>query len=298
MSLSVSVLITNYESWDDARLCVEKVIEHAGSEVDRILIADDASSSPPPLLPERVDVVRNSENLGFPATLNRGFRELTEDVIVHFDADGHPLMDFAIPTRQAFTDDEDLGALGFHMVDHDGDMTGSFTHESDISLTAFVAGQQIGRLFRSNGTSDLLLPNACGTAVRRSAYVDAGGFDESFDLLDVDLDFFLRLARRDWMIRYTPHIRAYHEGGGSPQTTATRVLRHHRDRWRLLRKHGYVNQPQVTKLCLTIRHIAEYVVLSILGRQLYDNQTQVQDKIEGRRRLLQSVWNDYQTSSP
>jgi hypothetical protein len=293
---TVSVLITNYESWTDASLCAKKVIEHTGSQVRRILIADDASSTPPPSLPDRVDVLRNPENRGFPATLNRGFRELTEDVIVHFDADGHPLMDFATPTGQAFAEDEDLGALGFHMVDYDGNRTGSFTPASDISLSAFVLGQQLGRTLPTSIKTGLLLPNACGTAVRRAAFIDAGGFDESFDLLDVDLDFFLRLARRGWTVRYTPHIRAYHEGGGSPQTTATRVLRHHRDRWRLLRKHGYVRRPQLVKLFLMLRHLAEYAVLRALGPVLFDNLTQIHDKAEGRRHLLRTVWNDYQVS--
>jgi GT2 family glycosyltransferase len=297
MSLSVSVLITNYETWPDAAQCARKVLEHSENQLERILVIDDASNASPPAFPDRVDVLRNDRNQGFPATLNRGFRELKEDIIVHFDADGYPVMDFATSTKLAFVENEELGVLGYHMVNHDGEMTGSFTPASSISLPGFIFGQRFRQLFTPSRKTDLRLPNACGTAVRRSAFVEAGGFDESFDLLDVDLDLFLRLARMGWDVQYTSQIRAYHEGGGTPQTTATRVQRHHRDRWRFLRKHGHVRFPTLVKLLLACRHSLEYVVLRTLGTVLFEDRARVRDKTQGRCRLLRSVWNDYEDAA-
>jgi GT2 family glycosyltransferase len=297
MSLSVSVLITNYETWPDAARCARKVVEHSGDEVCRILVMDDASEASPPPMPEGVEVKQHDENQGFPSTLNSGFEALEEDVIVHFDADGRPLMNFAPQVADAFSSDERLGALGFHMVDHEGRPSGSYTAASEISALQFLVGQRFARVLRTDASPRLLLPNACGTAVRRRAFQEVEGFDEAYELLDVDLDFFLRLNEAGWEIEYDPEIRAYHEGGGSPQTTATRVLRHHRDRWRLLRKHEYVRHPALVKLFLMFRHLAEYALFCAVGPVMFDDSAWISDKIEGRHRLLHSVQNDYQEVS-
>jgi len=293
MSLSVSVLITNYETWPDAARCAQKVVEHSGDDVCRILVMDDASQASPPSMPEGVEVKRHDENQGFPSTLNSGFEALEEDVIVHFDADGRPLMNFAPQVADAFSSDEGLGALGFRMVDHEGRPSGSYTAASEISALQFLVGQRFARVLRTDASPRLLLPNACGTAVRREAFREVGGFDEAFELLDVDLDFFLRLNAAGWDVEYDPEIRAYHEGGGSPQTTATRVVRHHRDRWRLLRKHGQVLFPEVIKSLLFLRHVLEYGVIALGGPVLFPNEERRRDKRLGRRQLIKKVWGGY-----
>ena len=293
MSLSISVLITNYETWSDAARCARAVVKQCGTDVERILVMDDASETSPPPMPEGVEVKRHDENRGFPSTLNSGFEALGEDVIVHFDADGYPLMNFAPQVAEAFSSNERLGALGFHMVDHEGRPTGSYTAASEISSLRFLVGQRIASMFKTDAFSELLLPNACGTAVRRRAFQDVGGFDEAFELLDVDLDFFLRLNGAGWKVEYNPDIRAYHEGGGSPQTTATRVVRHHRDRWCLLRKHERVSFPRMTKGLLFFRHVLEYGAIILGGPMLFPDEERRRDKQLGRRQLIRKVWEDY-----
>jgi len=294
MSLTVSVLITNYETWPDAARCAQKVVEHCGKEVSRILIMDDGSGSSRPPLPEGVEVRRHEENQGFPNTLNSGLKALQEDIVVHFDADGHPLMNFIPRVTQAFSSNKELGALGFQMVDRDGRPTGSYTASSELSVFQFLVGQRLAKRVGGDADTDLLLPNACGTAIRREAFRSVGGFDEDFELLDVDLDFFLRLDNAGWDVEYDSEIRAYHEGGGTPQSSATRVLRHHRDRWRLLRKHDRVSVPSLTKCFLFTRHVLEYGILSLGGTALFSDKKQLQDKQTGRHKLIKRVWRDYE----
>lgn len=293
MALDISVLITNYGAWPQAAHCAHKVIEYCGEDVSRILIMDDASEGEPPSLPDRVDVQRHETNQGFPATLNDGFKLLNEDVIVHFDADGYPLMNFAPRVVTAFSSKEELGALGFHMVDHEGETTESYIRSSSISTLRFIAGKRLSNCFPNIVEDDLLLPNTCGTAVRRDAFVSVGGFDEGFELLDVDLDFFLRIAQDGWMIEYDSKIRAYHEGGGSPQATATRVLRYHRDRWHMLSKHGKIVLPSMVKAGLALRHCIEYGVIWVLGILMLSGGEERSEKLKGRRDLLCRVWSEY-----
>jgi hypothetical protein len=129
--------------------------------------------------------------------------------------------------------------------------------------------------------------------VRRKAFESVGGFDEAFDFLDADTDFSMRLRQAGWRLGKSKDIVAYHEGGGSPQSTAKRVVRHHRNRWRLLRKHGKIRRPEVVKAVLTTRHGLEYGLLRLLGSFFTNTIAEKEDKIAGRRKLLKWVSREY-----
>ena len=52
-------------------------------------------------------------------------------------------------------------------------------------------------------------------AVRRSAFRELGGFNESFFMYYEEVDLCVRLARRGWEIRFTPVAEVTHVGGAS-----------------------------------------------------------------------------------
>ena len=108
----------------------------------------------------------------------------------------------------------------------------------------------------------------CAVALRRAAFLNVGGFDEGFDWLDADLDMSLRLHEAGWQLQTDPSLKACHRGGGSFQTTAQRVFRFHRNRWRLLTKHRRIRHPALLKLGLAARHGLEFAWLHTVGRLL------------------------------
>ncbi len=290
MSLGVSVLITNYETWSDAARCARSAVEHAGENLEEVLIVDDCSSSTgPDGLPDPIRVVRNETNRGYVRSVNIGFSHLDSDVVVLLDSDAEPLMDFVPGVQKAFSEDSDLGALALHLVDRDGNPTGAISPEPTVGH--YVLGQKAGSWLRHLRSENGMPPpgrmclHSCGMAVRRAAFEDVGGFDEAFDFLDADTDFSMRLRQAGWRLRKSDDLVAYHEGGGSPQSTAKRVLRHHRNRWRLLRKHGKIQRTGVVKALLGCRHGIEYAVLRILGPVLFDSEVR-DDKLRGRKKLL------------
>ncbi|MDJ0703823.1 MAG: glycosyltransferase family 2 protein [Leptolyngbyaceae cyanobacterium MO_188.B28] len=293
--MKISALITNYNTWPLTRRCAQALDHWSSEDLVQILVVDDASSGNPPVdLSEKVRVIHNEHNLGYVASVNVGFSQLSEDVVILLDSDAYPLMDLAKPIAQIFAAAPNLGALGFRLVGQDGCPTGS----SQIEPNAFglLLGQRMealhGRWFKSLQSERLCL-HSCGMAVRRSAFNDIGGFDEEFDFLDADTDFSMRLHTAGWQVHVNPTLVAFHEGGGSFQTTATRVLRHHRNRWRLLAKHQRLPHPAFFKLGLAMRHLCEYGTLHIIGRWLITESAKLQDKISGRRQLLREVWSGY-----
>jgi len=267
-------------------------VEHSGDQLDEVLIVDDCSSTTgPDDLPDPIRVVRNETNQGYVRSVNIGFSELDSDIVVLLDSDAEPLMNVVPGVRDAFSEDPELGAMALHLVDRDGHPTGAVSPEPTV--LHYVLGQKAGSwLRRATGGNGLPPPerlclHSCGMAVRRTAAEEIGGFDEGFDFLDADTDFSMRLRRAGWRLAKSDDLVAYHEGGGSPQSTAKRVVRHHRNRWRLLRKHGKLEAPEIARGALRLRLKLEYLLLRTAGRLLFPDKATLEDKIRGRRQLLQ-----------
>ena len=95
----ITVIVPVYRGVDDVERCLQSVLRHAGtSALDvRLLIIDDASPEPEvsayldelASTPSAVPIVllRNPENLGFVATVNRGLRHTQDGDVVILNAD-------------------------------------------------------------------------------------------------------------------------------------------------------------------------------------------------------------------
>jgi len=245
-------------------------------------------------LPEKVRVIQNPQNKGYVASVNIGFSQIKEDVVILLDSDAYPLVDLAQPLTSIFESNSALGAVGFNLVDEKKKPTGS--HHPEPHALGLLLGQQLEAqtrpLFPFLQSRPICL-YSCGMAIRRLAFENIGGFDEGFDFLDADIDFSMSLRRVGWQIQYHPELIAFHKGGGSFQTTATRVVRYHKNRWRLLDKHGCLPPPILFKPALATRHTLEYCILKVGGKQLIQDPISLKDKLGSRQKLLQKVWSGY-----
>jgi hypothetical protein len=64
------------------------------------------------------------------------------------------------------------------------------------------------------------------------------------------------------------------------------VVRHHRNRWRLLKKHDKIRHVYLVITALAVRHTLEYATLKVIGSVLYSDPDIRKDKLQGRRYLL------------
>jgi GT2 family glycosyltransferase len=262
-----------------------------------VLIVDDCSDTTgPDNLPGPVHVHRNETNQGYVRSVNIGFSHLDTDIVVVLDSDAEPLMDFVPGVREAFENISDLGAMALYLVDREGNPTGAVTPEPTVP--PYLLGQRASGWFpwwRPNGlpAPERMCLHSCGMAVRRAAFEEVGGFDEEFDFLDADIDFSMRLRQAGWSLRKSDDIVAYHEGGGSPQSNAKRTVRHHRSRWRLLRKHGKLRYPFLARIILALRHGVEYSVFRLAGPLITQDTAVLRDKLAGKQTLIRGVWSGY-----
>ncbi|WP_395750207.1 glycosyltransferase family 2 protein [Prosthecobacter sp.] len=296
--MTLGVLVTNYRAWQTTLATLEAVIELCpnDSELAQITVVDDASDAPSMWEKDkRVTIHCNSQNLGYVRSVNVGMALMEVDVVILLDCDARPLTAFAQEVRRQFDVDQKLGALGFTQTDDSQLLRPS--GEPTPTLLEFLIGPAffsrlpafIGRRMLPAGRR--LCIHSCCMAVRRSAFLQVGGFDEGFDFLDGDMDFSWSLLEHGWNTRITPEILCFHPGGGSPQSTGQRVLRFHRNRWRLLCKHGRVHWLVPAKLLLMLRHSMEVVALAVIC--LTPLARRLRPKLNTRWQLLTSVTKDY-----
>jgi GT2 family glycosyltransferase len=295
--VKVSVVITNHDTWPLTVRCVRALEKHSSGRISEIVVVDDASSTrAPPELPARARVVYNSKNLGYQASVNVGFREVSGDWVLLLDSDAYPLMDVVEPLERSFAADPALGAIALATVDELGRPTQ--TAQSEPRAFGFVLGPRLEGPYvklRDFLKEPQLVVYSCALGVRKSAFDAVGGFDEGFDFLDADLDFSMRLSEAGFKVMRDASVVAFHRGSGSPQTQSKRVLRGYRNRWRLLAKHRKLPAPAALKLVLSLRHVLEIETLLALllvtpegpRRALYA------EKLRVRYKLGRAVWSGY-----
>jgi FkbM family methyltransferase len=281
--LTIGVLVTTYNAAAQTKRCLDAVLRESEGQVQEIVVVDDSSTPPFEYGNERVRIFRHSKNLGYVESVNRGCAALTTDVVVLLDCDAYVIGDFAATARQLFQNDESLGLAGFTLQDEAGRPTGSAEYEPTV--WSLVLGQRLYHRFSellANRSSRVFF--SCAVAIRRECFVQLGGFDSRFDFLDADIDFSMRVNRSRWRARLGEGLHAVHEGGGSPQSSAKRVVRYHTNRYELLKKHGLMGYPGLVQVSVLMRAAVEQVILSIVF--LLDRSHRRSQQRQSRRAIL------------
>jgi GT2 family glycosyltransferase len=292
-TLSIGVLVLNYNTWALALRSLEAAIRLEDKEVSDYVLYDDGSTEPPPLgIDRRIRLICANANLGFAHALTVAFAAMTSDIVVLFDSDAYPLTSFASQVRSRFKEEHDLGQLGFRAEDEFGRQTESYLGEP--SQWSLILGQALYARTPKKALhpSRLCVITGC-MATRMEAYLQVGGFDRRLGFLDVDLDYSMRLHRRGWGVKTDSSVRVLHVGGGTPQLQRNRVLQFYKSRWYLLRKHGLLWSPKLAKSLILLRLWCELKVLRVMGRRLFPRPEVLEDKILGRVAILDYCKSNY-----
>jgi GT2 family glycosyltransferase len=174
---------------------VASVIALRGDRVDLVVVGNGAD---PPPLPAGVRVVRLPENVGVAAGRNAGVAACTGDVIMFLDDDGwYPDPGLGEHVAGRFAADPALGVLSFRVVDPEGG-PGARWH---------VPRLRVGDLERSSQATTFS-GGAC--AIRRSAYLEAGGLPGHFFYAHEETDLAWRLIDLGYLVRYDAAARMCH----------------------------------------------------------------------------------------
>jgi N-acetylglucosaminyl-diphospho-decaprenol L-rhamnosyltransferase len=239
----VDAVVVNYESGAALGHCVAGVL----GQVTRVVVVDNGSSDGSTDLaasrfPE-VEVIDSGANLGYGAAANRGMAateaptvlvcnpdlDLGPDTVATLAAalEEHPSWAVAGPLIRTPTGDRYPSARRFpSLVDAAGHaLLGIFAPDN-----RFTRSYQQTHLDGAGATSTPVdwVSGAC-FLVRRAAFEEVGGFDESYFMYAEDVDLCWRLARAGWRTGYVPEAEVTHLQGVSTERHPYRMIAaHHR----------------------------------------------------------------------
>jgi len=218
---SVSVVIVNWHS----EALLASVLSALDSQVvipEKVVIVDNGSSEALPL--ERytrghIAVMRMASNEGFAAGNNRAIEQaVTSEWIALLNPDAIPRVDWL--QRLLDAAERHPGACAFGSKQLMGENHAVIDGLGDVYHVSGAAwrdgyGRRDEADDREDEPWDIFAPCAAAAMYRRSAFLEAGGFDEDFFCYfeDVDLGFRLRLLGHKAML--VPQAVVYHLGAGT-----------------------------------------------------------------------------------
>ena len=174
---------------------VDSVLAQRGAQVELVVVGNGADVTG---LPAGVRAIRLAENVGVAAGRNAGVAACGGDVVLFLDDDGwYPDPGLAARIAGRFAADPALAVLSMQVVDPDGG-PGARWH---------VPRLRAGDPDRSSVVTTFL---GGASAIRRSAYLAAGGLPDLFFYGHEETDLAWRLMDRGYRLEYDAAARMCH----------------------------------------------------------------------------------------
>jgi GT2 family glycosyltransferase len=189
------VILTMGDRSAEVNRAVDSVLAQRGTQVELVVVGNGADV---PGLPDSVRTVRLPENVGVASGRNAGVRACGGDLVLFLDDDGwYPDPRLACHVAARFTADPALAVLSMRVVDPEG----------GPGVRWHVPRLRAGDPGRSSVVTTFL-GGAC--AIRRSAYLEAGGYPGIFFYGHEETDLAWRLMDRGYRLEYDADARMYH----------------------------------------------------------------------------------------
>lgn len=263
---SIRIIVVNWNAGKMLHDCIRSIelADRTSYEIERIVIVDNASKDgslddlASATLP--IDIVKNTDNVGFAKACNQGALGSPADCLLFLNPDTRLFSDsLRVPLH--FMQDplhHGIGICGIQLLDEAGSVSRSCAR-FPTPLTFYSAMLGLERLLARTGhfmrewdhAASAPVDHVIGAffLVRRRLFEDLHGFDERFFVYLEDLDFSLRARRRGQLSYFLANAQAFHKGGGtSEQVKAARLF--YSLRSRLLYGFKHFSRPQATLLAL------------------------------------------------
>lgn len=227
----VSIIIPVFNRLEFTEMCLAALSRTTPEGSYELIVVDNGSTDGTADFLKKQNmishVVTNPTNLGFAKACNQGAEAAHGDYLLFLNNDTEPQagwLDFLIRTIHP---NPAIGAVGSKLLYPDG----TIQHAGVVLVDDQKTGDPlVGKhIYRGNQPDfpEANIPfcyqalTAASLLVRRSAFVDAGGFDENFWNGYEDIDLCLRLGELGHLIIYAPEsVLVHHESKSGPERFA------------------------------------------------------------------------------
>jgi N-acetylglucosaminyl-diphospho-decaprenol L-rhamnosyltransferase len=250
--LDLSIIVLNWNTRQMLVDCLSSVQTAVANLACEVVVVDNGSTdgSQAMLLRHFPDVhlIQNDENVGFARANNQAMTASQGRYMLLFNSDAiatpgaiQSLLDLARTQPRA-------GIVGAQLVNRDGSFQASHTSFPTL-WQEFLMLTGLGRLFygqwypshspeEEKGPQTVDYVEGACLLVRREAFEDVGGLDESYFMYAEEVDWCHTMRERGWQVWYQPEAKVIHLGGGSSRNRRPqREADLYRSRVQFFRKH-------------------------------------------------------------
>lgn len=236
----VSVVILNYNGKRFVERCLQSVLRDAYFPKE-ILFVDNASTDGSLQLAypyqDKITIIKNRRNYGFPKGCNLGIRVARGEIIVLLNIDTEVCDGWLAELIAPLRNDPQIGMCGSKLLFPEScliQFAGGYMEPNGLTHH-YGYGQPDGDEFNAPREVDYL--TGASLAIRREVLDGLGGLDEGFPLYFEDLDFSCRMKQAGYRILYQPSSVVYHfETYGTQKQSFKYYYKYHRGRIRFLLK--------------------------------------------------------------
>ena len=212
----VSVVLVNFRGTDDTLEAIGHLgrLDWDGSLLEIVVVengsGDDSAARLKAEAPH-VKLVVSKTNDGFAGGCNRGVRESSGEYIALLNNDARPDAGWIRAAVARFDQSPRIGAVASRVLDWEGklvDYIGSAMTWYGMGYKPFTAEPPPPK---PDVSRDVLFGTGSAMFVRRSAFDQLGGFDESYFMFFEDVDLGWRLNLAGWRFVYEPESLAFHK---------------------------------------------------------------------------------------
>lgn len=254
MELSIDVVIVAYERWDLTESCLRHLQRQTVPH--RVILVDNGSTDGSPQKARtafpNIEVMELDGRHGFPAACNRGVEAGSGDAIALLNNDVDCQPDFLAKLVRPMERDDRVGLVSCLLLRPGGETIDSVGLTCDKTLATF-------QRFHGAPVADALRegPVAAGPAgaaalIRRRAWEDVDGWDETISYYSEDIDFNLRVRSAGWHHAIATDAIATHVGSATAgHRTAWQRENGGFGRGYLLRRYGVLRTRAAPRALLT-----------------------------------------------
>ena len=298
--MRVSAIIVNLNGGELLRSCIASPYGELGGPLLEIIVVDNASSdqsveSVQHAFPA-LEIVRNTENLGFAKASNQGILASQGESVLLMNNDAVAKPGSVGSLVAVMEEDDRIGIVGPQLRNPDGSLQFSYGHfPSVLGVLGGFRARKADRYYERTGYEkphDVdWLTGAC-LLLRRGMLDEIGLLDEQFFFNYEDVDVCRRARNRGWRCVYTPDTAVIHHRAVrsvNPEIIERILLEKRRSQLRYYRKHGSIKSFYLIKslnLAFGMLQLLWSVCAAISNR----GSTERARRPQFYRRLLTTVW--------
>ena len=210
-----SIIILNWNGRDLLRGCLQSLRTQQYRDFETIVVDNGSTDGSAEMLEQEfasARVIRNPTNAGYCGGNNQGIAASDGEIVVLLNNDAELAPEFLANLAIAADDYPEYGMFATRIMMYDRrevyDSTGLLVYPDGICRSRGWLEKDVGQY---DDASEVLGPNGCAAAYRRTMLADVGVFDERYFAYLEDLDLAFRGQLRGWNCRYVPDAIAYHK---------------------------------------------------------------------------------------